>query len=462
MRSSANYDWRLKIDGMIRIGELTEMVLLPAEIIKSKRNGKTLSQEEIELFIGGYVSGQVPDYQMSALLMAIFFNGMTSEETLSLTKTMLNSGERVQFDKNFFCVDKHSTGGVGDKTSLILAPIVAAAGVPVPMISGRGLGHTGGTLDKLESIPGFKTQIDLSTFKKNVEEHLLCFIGQTERICPADKKIYALRDVTATVESYPLICASIMSKKIAEGISGLVLDIKCGSGAFMKTMAQAEELADRLMKIAKGYGIKVASLITTMDRPLGRFAGNALEVKECLEILSGKSFFGPAGQDLYQETRDLSLSLAAHMIFMSGKTSTFEKSLKLAEQVLNSGEALKKFQKIVELQGGKLDQLPNPAFTFEVRSTGSGCIESLNVEKIGLAAVKIGAGRAKVTDLIEPTAGIEFLKTTGDSVNKGDIIFKVFGDQPQKLKNIETDLLDSLSLTNHAPKKQPLILKTLF
>ncbi len=441
------------------------MEFLPAEIIKSKRNGESLSANQISFFIDSYVKNIIPDYQMSALLMAIYFKGMSSEETLALTKAMIESGEQVHFDKNIFCVDKHSTGGVGDKTSLILAPIVAAAGIRVPMISGRGLGHTGGTLDKLESIPGFRTQIDLSRFKKMVEDHHLCFIGQTQNICPADKRIYSLRDVTATVESYPLICASIMSKKIAEGIHGLVLDVKCGSGAFMKTAEMAEELSQRLMAIAKGHGLKVTSVITNMDVPMGRYAGNSLEVFECLEIMRGKPYINSDGKDLYEDTRSLSLALAAHMILQSGSAKDFESAYKNSEDILMSGRALKKFQEIVELQGGQLDQLPMPQFSLEVRSRSSGQIVEMNTEKIGLAGVKIGAGRSVIADIIEPTAGIEFFKKTGEYVTAGEVIFKVYGSNLEKLKKIENDLQGSVKLGEPNASKEvrkSLILKTLF
>ena len=286
--------------------------MLPAEIIKKKRNKGELTQEEIEHFILSYTRHQIPDYQMSALLMAIYLNGMTTAETVSLTRTMLHSGIVVDTSQiKGFKVDKHSTGGVGDKTSLILGPIVAAAGVYVPMISGRGLGHTGGTLDKLESIPGFNTQQTLERFVELTEKIGTCFIGQTKEICPADKKIYALRDVTATVESLPLICASIMSKKIAEGIDGLVLDVKFGTGAFMKTADQARSLANALMDIAKSYNKKVVSILSSMDQPLGRFSGNALEVFESVEIMKNKTHISASGKDLYADTRELSLSWPA-------------------------------------------------------------------------------------------------------------------------------------------------------
>ena len=292
--------------------------MLPVEIIKKKRNNKSLSSEEIQFFIDGYTKGKIPDYQMSSLLMAIVLNGMGENERTQLTQSMLDSGERVQFADEVFAVDKHSTGGVGDKTSLILAPTVAACGVPVPMISGRGLGHTGGTLDKLESIPGFDVFLGLEDFKKLTAKHHLCFIGQTESICPADKKIYALRDVTGTVESLSLICASIMSKKIAEGIKGLVLDVKVGSGAFMKTMEDAKRLAQGLISIGESHGLHVQALITNMNQPLGKFIGNSLEVGECLSVLKRESFLNTPHEE-FADTEKLSLELSAHMISISKK-----------------------------------------------------------------------------------------------------------------------------------------------
>lgn len=437
------------------------MKILPAEIIKKKRNKSEITAEEIDFIIQGYTQGTIPDYQMSALLMAIFFNGMNDVETLHLTKSMLQSGDSVHFDRDIFAVDKHSTGGVGDKTSLILAPIVAAAGIRVPMISGRGLGHTGGTLDKLESIPGFQSQLSLPEFKSMVEKHLLSFIGQTGNICPADKKIYALRDVTATVESYPLICASIMSKKIAEGIHGLVLDIKCGSGAFMKTPDQAKELASRLMNIAKGYGLKVNSLITNMNQPLGRFAGNSLEIFECLEIMKNKTHIGPQGYDLYEDTRELSLDLAAQMIFVSGKMKCLEDAKKLSLEILTSGKAFDKFKEIIALQRGHLEKLPMPTHQKILPAPQDGYIETMNVEKIGLAGVKIGAGRAIVSDIIQPTAGIEFTAKVGDFVKKGDPLFIIHGNEKTQFHLIEQDLLESIIWTPNKVSRSPLVLQTL-
>ncbi len=432
--------------------------MLPAEIIKKKRNKQALTQEEIEFFIFSYTRGEIPDYQMSALLMAIYFNGMTNDETVALTRTMLNSGITVDTSAiPGFKVDKHSTGGVGDKTSLILGPVVAAAGVPVPMISGRGLGHTGGTLDKLESIPGFNTQQSLERFVELTKKLGTCFIGQTKEICPADKKIYALRDVTATVESLPLICASIMSKKMAEGIDGLVLDVKFGSGAFMKDATKAKELALALMNIAKSYNKKIVSLLTSMDQPLGRFAGNALEVFECVEIMKNKKFIAPNGKDLYEDTRELSLQLSAHMIHISGKTKSFEEAYKLAEEVLVSGAALKVFEKMCVEQSGNLAGLKLAQQKTEVHADKDGFVSEFNVEKIGLAGILLRAGRRVTTDVIHPTSGIEFHLKLGDAAKKGDVLYTIHGDEPELFNSAKEMLKDSYLISSQKPTTHALI-----
>lgn len=435
---------------------------LPAEIIKKKRNREALTAEEIEQFIQQYAQGILPDYQMSALLMAIYFNGMSEAETLSLTKSMLHSGVVVDL-KNIpqFKVDKHSTGGVGDKTSLILGPIVAAAGVAVPMISGRGLGHTGGTLDKLESIPGFNTQKSLEEFKQLVEKHLICFIGQTKEICPADKKIYALRDVTATIESLPLICASIMSKKLAEGIDGLVLDVKYGSGAFMKSSEQAIELAQNLMKIAEGYGKKVTALITNMNQPLGAYAGNALEVQECVEIMQGKTKVNHLGNDLYEDTRELSLWLSAHMLLLSGKKSTIDECYQLAKEILDSGKAFEKFKELCLIHGGDLSKLPQPSQKKIMTAEQNGFLTEMNTEKIGIAGILIQAGRAVVNDVINPVSGIEFHIKIGDPVQVGQPIFTVYGSKEQDLQPAIQMLESSYQVQKSQVKKTELIFKTI-
>lgn len=438
------------------------MNFLPAEIIKKKRNRSELTREEIQFFIQGYTQGEIPDYQMSALLMAIYFQGMSSTETVHLTKVMLESGVTVDLSSvPGIKADKHSTGGVGDKTSLILGPIVAAAGVPVPMISGRGLGHTGGTLDKLESIPGFNTQLSLDQFVKNIQEHLICFIGQTKEICPADKKIYALRDVTATVESLPLICASILSKKLAEGIDALVLDVKFGSGAFMKSAAEAEKLALQLMAVAKGSGKKVVSLLTNMNQPLGRFAGNSLEVEECVAILKNETFIGPQGKDQYSDTRELSLWLSAHMIFLAGKTKTLDDAYTLSVELLKSGDAYKKFQTLCQIHSGKLENLPRPRHKLVFPSPESGFISKMDTEKIGVAGIILRAGRAQAKDVIEPTAGIEFHAKVADSVQKGQALFTLYGDDPKLFPVAQEALRDAYQFSLQKPNNEDLIFKTL-
>jgi pyrimidine-nucleoside phosphorylase len=360
-----------------------------------------------------------------------------------------------------FKVDKHSTGGVGDKTSLILGPIVAAVGLNVPMISGRGLGHTGGTLDKLESIPGFNTQLTLFEFAQSVQRHRICYIGQTKEICPADRKIYALRDVTATIESFPLICASILSKKLAEGIDGLVLDVKYGSGAFMKDAAQAEKLALELMEIAKGYGKKVATLITNMNQPLGRYAGNSLEVEECVAIMKNQHFVGANGKDLYEDTRELSLQLSAYMLWLGGASKTIEDAYHMAQIALASGRAYEKFAELCRLHLGQLQDLPKPQHHHEVFASEGGYISAMNTEKIGIAGVQIKAGRAVVSDVIEPTAGIEFHFKVGDKVEKGQSLFTLHGADLILLQSVETLLRDSIGVSEAPVSAEPLVFKAL-
>jgi pyrimidine-nucleoside phosphorylase len=431
------------------------MRFLATEIIKKKQAGGILSIDEISYFINGYTRGEIPDYQMAALLMAIYFKSMNQEETFSLTKVMLRSGEVL--DLSFipeFKVDKHSTGGVGDKTSLILGPIVAAAGLAVPMISGRGLGHTGGTLDKLEAIPGFRTQLSLDDFKKNVSKSKICFIGQTNEICPADKKIYALRDVTGTVESLPLICASIMSKKLAEGIDGLVLDVKFGSGAFMKTPAAAEELALNLMAIAQKYDKKVQALITNMDRPLGRFAGNSLEVDECVAILKGDAKIAP-------DTLELSLRISAHMLFLGGVVTKEETGFALAKKVLESGRAYEKFEELCHIHGGDITKVPKAKNRINILAPSSGYITKMNTEQLGLAGIQIHAGRSKFDDIIEPTAGLEFHKKTGEQIGKGDLMVTLYGADESLLKMARSRVTEAIEIGSTCPQLQPLVLKVL-
>lgn len=433
---------------------------LPQEIIKRKRQGEVLSAAEIQFMIRGYVSGAIPDYQISAWLMAIFLKGFNADETAWLTGEMLNSGDRVIFPDNLFPVDKHSTGGIGDKTSLILGPIAACAGVPVPMISGRGLGHTGGTLDKLESIPGFQVFLGLQKFKQQTEDMGLCFIGQTGEICPADQKMYALRDVTATVDAIPLICASIMSKKIAEGIKGLVLDVKFGSGAFMKTREKAETLAKGLMTIGRAHGVNSVALLTNMDQPMGRFSGNAVEVFECLEIMRGKTCVQD-GIDYYSDVRDLSVELAAWMIFLGKKSDNIEIARSMSAEILRSGKALKKFEDVVLAQGGRIKEMKSANTDHVVVSPRNGFIEKMDAEKIGLAAIYLGAGRRRTTDQLDYTAGIETLCRLGMSVREGQPLFRIFAQDNAGFVSAEALLLESLTLADHPPVAEPLIWKTL-
>jgi len=405
------------------------MKFIPAEIIKKKRSGLANTNEEINFLIEAYTENQVPDYQMSAWAMAVFFQGMNEQETATLTQAMKNSGKVYDFSNlKHGRVDKHITGGVGDKTSLILAPIVASCEVHVPMISGRGLGHTGGTLDKLESIPGFRTNLSEEEFCNFVSNNYFGLIGQSDLICPADKKFYSLRDVTATVESLPLICGSIMSKKLAEGINGLVLDVKFGSGAFMKTTEQARSLAQLLKKTGEASGVKVTALLTNMNQPLGSFIGNTLEVTECVEIMENKTKIKD-GFDFYEDTRELSLQLSAHMVHLGGQASSIEKGYEKAKQSLESGAALEKFIEICKLQGpSDPRKLPQAKHTKKYPSPSSGYLKNFNSEKIGLASLELGAGRKKISDIITPCAGLEIHKKISHSVQLGEALFTLYAD----------------------------------
>ena len=388
------------------------------DLIRRKRDSGELTPAEIEQFVAGYTRGDIPDYQVSAWLMAVVDHGMTRAEIAALTDAMLRSGRVLDFsDLAGKKVDKHSTGGVGDKTSLIIAPIVAAGGVKVPMISGRGLGHTGGTLDKLESIPGMNVRLSLPEFRHVLETCGCSLIGQTEEIAPADKKLYALRDVTGTVESDALICASIMSKKLAEGIDALVLDVKLGSGAFMKNEKDAAHLAELLVETGTRMGKKVIALLTDMNQPLGRTAGNAMEVAESIEVLAGG---GPA------DLRELCLELSAWMFLLGERVQTLNEGRKLSAGLVASGQAREKFREIVGLQGGDVGVIDDPArlaharHTLDIRSQGTGYIGSILCEQLGLACVVLGGGRATKDDAIDPAVGIEFHKRLGDPVKMGE------------------------------------------
>lgn len=427
------------------------MDFLLAELIKKKRNGGIHTRDEIRFLVDGFVRGEIPEYQMSAWLMAVYFKSMTPEETATLTEIMLHSGRTLDFSKlPGVAVDKHSTGGVGDKTSMILAPIAAAAGARVPMIAGRGLGHTGGTLDKLEAIPGFRIDLSLEQLVKQVETLGVAIIGQTKEICPADKKIYALRDVTATVESLPLICASIMSKKLAEGIGALVLDVKYGSGAFMKTLDDAERLADKLMEIGAAHGKRVAALLTNMDQPLGRFIGNALEIGECTAILKGESYLG---RNDFDDCRELSLELAGQMIWLSGHAADAAGGLAKAQRALESGKAWEMFERMCREQGGDLTALPAPRTRVDVLAEKDGYVSAYNTESIGIAVLAMGAGRLKATDEVDHTAGIEVHRRLGDEVRRGDRLFTLYSKAPPTHALFEQAKITLLSATTISLQK---------
>jgi pyrimidine-nucleoside phosphorylase len=388
------------------------------DLIRRKRDAAELLPEEIRYLIDGYTRGDIPDYQMSAWLMAAYLRGLNGAETAALTEAMLYSGKVLDFsDVPGRKVDKHSTGGVGDKTSLIIAPIVAAAGVRVPMISGRGLGHTGGTLDKLESIPGFSVNLSLAEFRRALETVGCALIGQTAEIAPADKKMYALRDVTGTVESRSLICASIMSKKLAEGIDALVLDVKVGSGAFLKTEADATLLAELMVETGRRMGKQVVALLTDMDQPLGRMAGNAMEVQESIEILSGA---GPA------DLRELCLVLAAWMLFLGERVKSVEEGKGVAAELIASGQARDKFREIVRQQGGDARVVDDPtllkpaAHALDIVAATDGYVGATQCEQLGVAVVVLGGGREKKEDSVDPAVGLVFHKRIGDRVVRGE------------------------------------------
>ena len=427
------------------------------DLILRKRRGEELSVEEIQFLVNGYTTGEIPDYQMSAFLMATFFNGMTDRELSALTECMMNSGEVLTLSElPGVKVDKHSTGGVGDKTSLICAPIAAAAGVVVPMVSGRGLGHTGGTLDKLESIPGFRTDLTLEQFRDQLASLGLCFIGQTDEIAPADKRLYALRDVTGTVESIPLIASSIMSKKLAEGIGALVLDVKVGNGAFMKKQVDARRLAQAMVGIGRRLDKRVQALITDMNQPLGFAVGNALEVMEVSQTLQ-KS--GPA--DL---TR-LSLELAARMIHLGKKADTLEEARKIAEDKLMDGSAYAKFKAVVEAQGGnsqaldRFDLLPNATGMREVVTPRAGFVSAIMAEDIGRASQMMGAGRARKEDPIDPAVGVILEVKVGEKVDAGSVLCRLYYTNEEGLEEAAELVEDAFRISGSRPEERELILE---
>jgi pyrimidine-nucleoside phosphorylase len=430
------------------------------DLIRKKRDSGEHSRDEIDFLIAGYTRGDIPDYQMAAWLMAVWLRGMSSPELAALTEAMLYSGEVLDFsDLPGKKVDKHSTGGIGDKTSLILAPIVAAGGLTVPMISGRGLGHTGGTLDKLEAIPGFNVNLSLEQFRRVLRECGMGLIGQTKEIAPADKKIYALRDATGTVENIGLICGSIMSKKLAEGIDALVLDVKVGSGAFMKREEDAVNLAQVMIETGKRMGKKVVALITDMDQPLGRAAGHANEVAECIDILNGN---GPA------DLRELSLELSAWMFYLGERTKSVEEGRRLAEAMIATGKAKDKFKQGIRLQGGddRVIDEPHRLLTarshIDVTSAASGYIAGTNCERFGIALAMLGGGREKKEDTIDHAVGLQFHKRIGDRVEKGEPLATIRYNADARLSEAKALIVDNYFIAQKLPsEKKPLIRRIL-
>ena len=425
------------------------------DVIRKKRDGSPLDRDEIDFFVAGVTDGSLPEYQASALLMAIVLRGMTAEETAWLTDAMVRSGIRVDLgDIPGVKVDKHSTGGVGDKTSLILAPLAAACGVPVPMMSGRGLGHTGGTLDKLEAIPGFRVNLSLEDMRAALVRAGCAMIGQTAQIAPADKKLYALRDVTGTVESIPLISASIMSKKIAEGIDALVLDVKTGSGAFMKTLADSRRLAESLVSIGNASGVKTEAIITLMDAPLGRAVGNALEVIECLDVLKGG---GPA--DLV----DVSVELAARMLVLGKVAADRVDAEKKVRGAIASGAGLERFRQIIEIQGGDprvvddYSRFPAAPSRHVVTAPRAGYVTGLDAELVGRASVLLGGGRDRVEDAVDHAVGIMVTAKPGDAVKAGDAVFDVHYRERARLDAALPLLQRSIVVGDSRPATRPLI-----
>ena len=428
------------------------------DLIHRKRDGEELSPEEISFLINGYTSGQIPDYQMSAFLMAVFFAGMTDHEVDGLTEAMIRSGEVVDLTLiPGLKVDKHSTGGVGDKTSLIAAPIAAAAGVVVPMISGRGLGHTGGTLDKLESIPGFRTDLTIDEFRSQLSKLSLAFIGQTDEIAPADRKLYSLRDSSGTVESIPLIASSIMSKKLASGLDALVLDVKVGSGAFMKKQVEARRLAQMMVGIGRRMGNKrVQALITNMDQPLGYAIGNALEVMEVSQTLQN---VGPV--DLHE----ISIELAARMIHLGKKAESIDQAREMAQAKILDGSAYRKFKEVIQAQGGnpqvldRFELLPNATGAREILCPRSGYISAINAEDIGMASTMIGAGRDRKEDTIDPAVGVILEAKVGQKIDAGAVLCRIYYTREDRLEDAAQQVEDAFRISSNAPDERNLILE---
>ena len=437
--------------------------MLFVELIRKKRDGQELTRPELEAIVAGYTRGDFPDYQVSAFLMASLIRGLSREETAVLTEAMLASGQTLNFsDLPAVKVDKHSTGGVGDKTSLLLSPIVAAGGLYVPMISGRGLGHTGGTLDKLEAIPGFSVNVSLDQFRNILRKVGCAMIGQTAEIAPADKKLYALRDVTGTVESPFLICASIMSKKLAEGIDALVLDVKTGSGAFMKDPRDAEFLAELMVETGQRMGKKVVALLTDMDQPLGRYIGNALEVEECIQLLRGEV---NGNRDLVELTHEL----AGWMFYLGGKTPSVTDGKRLSEELLANGKAMAKFRELIEAQGGNpnvcsdTSLLPKARYAVDIPAGREGFVHSIDCEQMGYASLVLGGGRLQKEDSVDPSVGIVLHKKVGNSVRREDPICTIHYNDEKKFNEARNMItLKAYEIRSEAPRhSRPLVHKSI-
>jgi len=426
------------------------------EIIRKKRDGLKLTEEELKYVVEGYIKGEIPDYQMSAFLMAVFFKHLDEDETYTLTEIMARSGDYLDLsDIPGKKVDKHSTGGVGDKTTLVVGPMVAALGLNFAKLSGRALGHSGGTIDKLESIPGFRTSLDREEFVEGVKKVGVVISGQTGNIAPADKKIYALRDVTATVDEISLIASSIMSKKLAVGSDAMVIDVKVGSGAFMKNMEDARKLANLLVKIGKMHGRKTVALLTDMDQPLGRMVGNALEVLEAVETLQGH---GP------EDFETLCVEIAANMLVLGEVYSKLERARMEARKVLKDGRALEKFKQMVEYQSGNPRVVDDPenVLTFasnivDVKAQDEGFVDHINAEKVGMAVVMLGGGRTKKDERIDHSVGVEILKKRGDKVKKGDVIARIYASDFQKIQKARELVEEAYHFTSTEPAKVPII-----
>ena len=424
------------------------------DIIMKKRNGEELTAEEIRFFVDGYTSGEIPDYQASAFCMAVFFRGMTDRETYELTDAMAHSGDMVDLSRfGDLSADKHSTGGVGDKTSMIVMPIVASLGAKVAKMTGRGLGHTGGTVDKLESIPGYNIALDSEEFLNQVDQIGIALVGQSGNLTPADKKLYALRDVTATVESIPLITSSIMSKKLAAGSKNIVLDVKVGSGAFMKTVEEAENLAENMVKIGKFCGRNVTAVLTNMDVPLGHNIGNALEVKEALKVLKGE-----VRGDLYEVCKSLASAILSSVFSMPHEDAEVK-----VDEAISNGSAFAKFREWIGTQGGDVSYIDDPskfpksAIEYDIKSPADGYITKMNAEEIGLVSVLLGAGRERKEDPIDYSAGIVLKKKTGDQVKKGETICRLFTNREGVTEEAERRYLNAITFGDEKPEEKPLV-----